>query len=186
MRKRIALTSVPAIAAAALLGTGCGLAETAPATPTATTSAEIRHGRPSTTRWVRITGGGRIDPFIGKTTFGFTVDGNNLQGQLETVFHFVCLKAHSIAFDKFDPNPNDPGCIDFHGRVRTSDGDNHAFWAEACDKGEPGSSPGTGPDKFGICVENHRSTDETQNPFNGCDNRYPTPTPLTGGNIQVH
>lgn len=128
----------------------------------------------------RITGGGRIDPAIGKTTFGFTVDGRSgppFKGQLETVYHggaAPMLRIHSESIDFFttfrDPELGGD-CATFGGVARVSDGHMHRFSATACDNGEPGSSPGTGPDKYGISVDGHGDTGLTR---------------LTGGNIQVH
>jgi hypothetical protein len=186
MRLRIARTSIPAIAAAALLGTGCEMADS----PADTSTSPATLGRPLTTT-VRVTGGGRVDPaIIDKTTFGFTVDGRNspsVRGQLQTVFHFMILKAHSVMFEYLEPHPSEPSCLRFGGMARASDGHTgHRFRAVACDNGEPGSSPGRGPDKFGICVEDHRSTDTAQNITDRKCDRDPQPTELTGGNIQFH
>jgi hypothetical protein len=186
MRKRIALTSIPAVAAAAVFGTGCEIAGSSPGDmPVASFDRSLS----STAAGVRVTGGGRIDPNpLEKTTFGFTVDGTSgppFRGQLQTVFHFLILKAHSVLIDEFEQMAT---CAHVRGTVRTSDGhDNHRFRAVACDNGEPGSSPGTGPDKFGICVDHHRSTDPlAQNPITRECQRDPNPTELTGGNIQLH
>jgi hypothetical protein len=189
MRKRIALASIPAIAVAAFFGTGCEVAgDSLHSTNTSATTLDR-----ALTANLRITGGGRIDPAVlDKTTFGFTVDGTAgapIRGQLQTVFHFPALKAHSVMFDAFEQDTNDPNCIHFRGMVRTSDGHIHRFRTTACDEGEPGSSPGRGPDMFGICIDDHRSTDLNPLTFNPvtqkCD-RDPDPTPLTGGNIQLH
>ncbi|HZA49777.1 MAG TPA: post-COAP-1 domain-containing protein [Myxococcaceae bacterium] len=181
MRKRIAFTS--AAAAAAALITGCESGERSPAV----TSAALLETTSTTPG--RITGGGRIDPNpLEKTTFGFTVDGTSgppFKGQLQTVVHLLFLKAHSVLIDEFLP---DGTCVRFRGEVRTSDGPpNHRFRAVACDNGEPGSSPGTGPDEFGICIDDHYSSDPTARGLlsRTCEGD-PDPTELTGGNIQLH
>jgi hypothetical protein len=184
VRKRITLASIPAAAAVAVLATACEGVESSPAA-TATAIRGVCSGG-----GVRVTGGGRIDPnLLDKVTFGFTVDGTSgppFRGQLQTVFHFMLLKAHSVSIDAFERDQEDCSCVKFRGDVATSDGDRHHFRAVACDKAEPGSSPGRGPDKFGICIDQHRSTDPMQPPpFPEC-NDYPEPTELTGGNIQLH
>jgi hypothetical protein len=182
VRKRITLASIPAAAAVAVFATAYQSVESSPAVASAASldmSSEVGD---------RITGGGRIDPnLLDKVTFGFTVDGRSspIRGQLQTVFHFGLFKAHSLSFDSFERDQEDPRCVRFRGEVATSDGDRHPFRAVACDEAEPGSSPGRGPDKFGICIQDHRSTDPSQ--MNGqCGNRDPEPTELTGGNIQLH
>ena len=179
MRQRIAWISIPITAAALALSSSC---EREVAKSEATLDQTAAAG-------VRVTGGGRIDPtLVDKTTFGFTVDGTSgppFKGQLQVVFHLMLLKAHSTLIDQFEL---DQTCARFRGTVRTSDGHtDHRFRAVACDNGEPGSSPGTGPDKFGICIDDHRSTDPLAwNPLTQKCDRDPEPTELTGGNIQLH
>jgi hypothetical protein len=128
---------------------------------------------------IRITGGGRIDPPAGKTTFGFTVDGRRgppYKGQMQVVYHGglgPMTRIHSETIDNVTTSPDPRGgvCATWGGIARVSDGHRHRYSATACDNGEPGSSPGTGPDRFGITLEEHGSTGVTD---------------LTGGNIQAH
>lgn len=184
MRRRVPFISAAAASAAIVTVTGCG----DPERSTATRSAALFDTASAS---VRITGGGRIDPNpLEKTTFGFTVDGTSgppYRGQLQTVVHLFFLKAHSVAIDQFEQDQDRP-CVRFRGVVRTSDGHrDHRFRAVACDNGEPGSSPGKGPDEFGICIDDHHSTDPAaRNLLTGDCDRDPDPTELTGGNIQLH
>jgi hypothetical protein len=128
---------------------------------------------------IRITGGGRIDPSVGKTTFGFNVDGRSgppFKGQMEVVYHggvAPMTRIHSETIDNFSTSPDPRGgvCATWGGMARISDGSDRRFSATACDNGEPGSSPGTGPDRFGITVDGFGGTGITD---------------LTGGNIQAH
>lgn len=136
----------------------------------------------------RFTGGGRIDPRGEKVTFGFNVDGAQacategpIKGQLQVVHHPTQSKYHTTEITEFNsyPSPEGGDCGEWKGTVRVKHGNGdwhpHRFKAEACDNGEPGSSPGRGPDTFWFEVDGtgpgHGSTDRT---------------PLTGGNIQSH
>jgi hypothetical protein len=127
----------------------------------------------------RMTGGGRIDPAVGKTTFGFNVDGRNgppFKGEMEVVYHggvAPMTRIHSEEIDSFTGSTDPRGgvCGTWTGTARVSDGSERRYSATACDNGEPGSSPGTGPDRFGITVDGLGSTGVTD---------------LTGGNIQAH
>jgi len=127
---------------------------------------------------IRITGGGRIDPGVGKTTFGFTVDGRSgppFKGQTQVVYHGGAgpmTRIHSLTIDNFstEPDPRGGVCATWGGVARINNSDQERYSATACDNGEPGSSPGTGPDRFGITVE-RGSTGVAD---------------LTGGNIQAH
>jgi hypothetical protein len=132
----------------------------------------------------RFTGGGRIDPAIGKTTFGFNVDGRQacafegpIKGQLQVVHHPSQSKYHTTEITEFNSyaSPEGGECAEWSGTVRAKHGNDdwhtHGFEAEACDNGEPGSSPGTGPDTFRFTASGHGTTGRTE---------------LTGGNIQSH
>ena len=134
----------------------------------------------------KFTGGGRIDPTLpntmfGKVTFGFNIflDQNcNVQkGQLEVVHHPSHTEFHSVSFSSASENGT---CVTFFGTVRakhaTGDWHEHSFGVRACDNGEPGSSPGTGPDTFRFAITDDQS-------FGHGDTGD---TPLTGGNIQAH
>ena len=128
----------------------------------------------------RLTGGGRIDPAVGKTTFGFNVDGSSgppFKGEMEVVYHggvAPMTRIHSLEIDTFNGYTDEARggvCGTWTGTARVSDGSERRYSATACDNGEPGSSPGTGPDRFGITVDGLGSTGVTD---------------LTGGNIQAH
>ena len=134
----------------------------------------------------KFTGGGRIDPtppntMYGKVTFGFNIfldqHCNVLKGQLEVVHHPSQTKFHSVSFSSASEEGT---CVTFFGTVRAkhANGDwhEHSFGVRACDNGEPGSSPGTGPDTFRFAITDDQS-------FGHGDTGD---TPLTGGNIQAH
>src|SRR2546422_1932572 len=115
---------------------------------------------------VDVSGGGRIDPDIGKTTFGFDVDsrsGPPFQGDMQVVYHGG-TRIHSVVIDGVTSSPDPRGgvCITWTGSARVNNGDQRRFTATACDNGQPGSSHGAGPDRFGISVDgsiNTRLTD---------------------------
>jgi hypothetical protein len=186
MCRHTRLGFVPAIVAAAWFAWGCDGART-----------PVSENAPHPSFWFgcsaaqKFTGGGRIDdpePMVGKTTFGFnvhakdfcTTDGQ-IKGQLQVVSHPLRILVHSTSITSFSsfPNPDFPGgeCAEFSGtaRVKRQNGSweyNHTFSVKTCDNGEPGSSPGRGPDTFGVSVSGVGSTTGDQ--------------PLTGGNIQAH
>jgi hypothetical protein len=149
----------------------------------------------------KFTGGGRIDPpnpapggsgvstMIGKVTFGFNIHAddqcNVTKGQIQVVHHPSQTKFHSVSFTRFSSyqSPEGGECGEVHGAVRVKhiadSWHEHTFGMQACDNGEPGSSPG-GPDTFwwrvddnpgGTATFGHGDTDRTR---------------LTGGNIQAH
>src|SRR3989441_932420 len=110
---------------------------------------------------VEVSGGGRIDPAIGKTTFGFDVDsrsGPPFQGDMQVVYHggtSPMTRIHSVVIDGVTSSPDPRGgvCITWVGSARVNNGDQRRFTATACDNGQPGSSHGAGPDRFGISVD---------------------------------
>ena len=111
-------------------------------------------------------GGGRIDPGIGKTTFGFNVDsrsGPPFQGEMEVVYHggtSRMTRIHSLVIDGLTsaPDPRGGTCITWSGSARINNSDQRRFTATACDNGEPGSRSGKGPDRFGLTVDGSVST----------------------------
>jgi len=127
---------------------------------------------------VDVSGGGRIDPAIGKTTFGFDVDsrsGPPFQGDMQVVYHggtSPMTRIHSVVIDGVTSSPDPRGgvCITWTGSARVNNGDQRRFTATACDNGQPGSSHGAGPDRFGISVDGSVNTGLTD---------------LKGGNTQV-
>jgi len=127
---------------------------------------------------VDVSGGGRIDPAIGKTTFGFDVDsrsGPPFQGDMQVVYHggtSPMTRIHSVLIDGVTSSPDPRGgvCITWTGSARVNNGDQRRFTATACDNGQPGSSHGAGPDRFGISVDGSVNTGLTD---------------LKGGNAQA-
>lgn len=132
------------------------------------------------------TGGGRIDPNGEMITFGFNVRAGTecegeLRGQLQVVHHPTQTKFHSTSITRFSSFEDADGarCAEWEGTVRAmhANGDwhDHDFFADACDRGEPGSSPDVGPDTFRFNAAgaegSHANTGRV---------------PLTGGNIQAH
>lgn len=143
----------------------------------------------------KFTGGGRIDPadgtLTGKMTFGFNIfiDGecNVTKGQFEVVHHPSQTKYHSVSFQNANwyTTTNDRGqtgeCFGVDMTMRSKSGNGpwheHTVGIEGCDFGEPGSSPGTGPDTWWFAT-----TDGSEGDGHGDTGR----TELTGGNIQAH
>ena len=169
----------PGLVAATLFAWGCDR----PATP-ASPKPSFSDGTGSCAAGERFTGGGRIDPLGGKTTFGFNVDaedwcrsGGPIKGKLQTVWHPPHTLIHSLTIDDFSSieDPDFGRCAFFSGMARVKEGNGswvqEHFTAAACDNGEPGSSPGRGPDRYGIRLEE--------------ENRETRVTQLTGGNIQA-
>ncbi len=144
---------------------------------TAATSAAFNIAAPPQAR-AQASGGGRIDPSIGKTTFGFNVDGRSgppFQGEMQVVYHggtSHMTRIHSLSIDGLTSSPDPRGgvCITWSGSARINNSDQRRFTATACDNGQPGSSPGKGPDRFGISVDGSVNTGLTD---------------LTGGNTQA-
>jgi hypothetical protein len=181
MFRQINVGFVPGLVAATLLAWGCDR----PASPASPKPSFWAGGPESCPAGEKFTGGGRIDPPAGKTTFGFNVHaqdwcggGGSIKGQLQTVYHPTHTRIHSLTIDEFfsfRDAERGGRCAAFGGMARVKDGNGswvqERFGAIACDNGEPGSSPGRGPDRYGISLEDHRQTGTTD---------------LTGGNIQAH
>ena len=174
-RRRITLAA--GMIGAALVGWACER-------PNAATTPDI--GKPllwegSCPAGTKFTGGGRIDPNGEKVTFGFNVHADNacspIKGQLQVVHHPSHTEWHSIDIREFESyaSPEGGQCGHWNGTVRAKHGNGdwhqHDFDVEVCDNGEPGSSPGTGPDTFHIVISGEYDSGRT---------------PLTGGNIQAH
>jgi len=108
---------------------------------------------------VKTSGGGRIDPAIGKTTFGFNVDGrsgSSFQGETEVVYHggtSQMTRIHSSSIDGMTTSSDPRGgvCVTWTGSARVDNGAQRRFTATACDNGQPNG--GAGPDRFGITVD---------------------------------
>jgi hypothetical protein len=181
MLKQINVGFVSGLVAATLLAWGCDR----PATPSSPRPSFWTGGSGNCPAGEKFTGGGRIDPPIGKTTFGFNVNARDfcestgpIKGRLQTVHHPSHTRIHSLTIDQFFSfRDADRGgrCAAFGGTARVKQGRGswvqERFGAFACDNGEPGSSRGRGPDRYGITLEDGRETGTTD---------------LTGGNIQAH
>jgi len=149
-----------------------------PAGGTASTSFTVSCTTPPQQARAQVSGGGRIDPAIGKTTFGFNVDGRSgppFQGEMQVVYHggtSRMTRIHSLSIDGLTTSSDSRGgvCVTWTGSARVNNTDQRRFTATACDNGQPGSSPGKGPDRFGISLDGSISTGVTD---------------LTGGNIQA-
>ncbi len=145
----------------------------------------------------KFTGGGRIDPVdrigvSGKMTFGFNIhvdaECNVIKGQFEVNHHPSFTAYHSVSFQSFDSftETNSSGqtgeCFDLNLTMRARHGTGpsdhtHTVFIQGCDYGEPGSSPGTGPDTWWFAT-----TDGSSGDGHGDTGK----TELTGGNIQAH
>ena len=180
MFRQINLGFAPGLVVATLLASGCDR----PATP-AGPKPSFSDGTESCAAGERFTGGGRIDPTVAeKTTFGFNVDATDrcssegpIKGELQSVNHPTKTLIHSLTIDAFSSFevPDLGRCAFFGGTARVKIGngswEEKPFGAVACDNGEPGSSPGRGPDGYGISLKVDEQTGVTN---------------LTGGNIQAH
>jgi len=182
MLKQINVGFVSGLAAATLLAWGCERS----ATPSSPKPSFWDGGSSNCPAGEKFTGGGRIDPpGVGKTTFGFHVNARDFcegtgptEGQLQTVVHPSHTRIHSLIIDQFFSFPDqDRGgrCAAFGGTARVKDGNGswveEPFAAVACDNGEPGSSRGGGPDRYGLSLKDGRATGTAD---------------LTGGNIEAH
>ena len=173
MCRQIRLGLVPGLVAATLLAWGCDR----PVTP-AGPKPSFSDGTELCAGGERFTGGGRIEPLGGTTTFGFNVDardlcssGGPIKGQLQTVWHPPHLRIQSLTFDpssfaSFEDLDGRGGeCAFFGGTASVKDGNGswrqEQFGAIACDN----------PDRFGIELADGNTTDLVD---------------LTGGNIQAH
>jgi len=184
------VASLGAIVGAALVSVGCENPLTPPAD---LLQADIAaHVEPQS--WVgctggsKFTGGGRfdVDGDI-KWTFGFNLHASDdcsddIKGQMQVNHHPSQTKFHSTEWTHYSSFELDGGrCVEWEGVFRTKHGNgpwhDHVATGDACDYGEPGSSPGTGPDTFrfnahgGGDVGAHANTHRVE---------------LTGGNIQAH
>jgi hypothetical protein len=187
MRTQRSITWLTGLAAVGTVVWACDRAAE-PAAP-ALTAPLFHVGCPSGTKF---TGGGRIDTpnswatMTGKVTFGFNVHADDacapIKGQLQVVHHPTQTKFHTTEITRFasytDADGNPCGEFAGHVRVKHNNGDwhDHRFFTQFCDKGEPGSSPGTGPDTFKFEI--------TDDASDGHGNT--STTKLTGGNIQAH
>jgi len=177
---QINLGFAPGLVVATLLASGCDR----PATP-AGPKPSFSDGTGLCAAGERFTGGGRIDPPVAeKTTFGFNVDATDrcssegpIKGELQSVNHPTKTLIHSLTIDAFSSFevPDLGRCAFFGGTARVKIGngswEEKPFGAVACDNGEPGSSPGRGPDKYGISLKVDEQTGVTD---------------LTGGNVEAH
>lgn len=134
----------------------------------------------------KFTGGGRIDPVgVGKVTFGFNVHGDDVcdgsgppKGHITAVYHENQSLYHSTEITHFSSftDPEKGECGEFDGTVRAKHVDDggdwhfHHFFAEVCDKGEPGRE-----DRFTFTIDG--DPPQHQNVW---------AERLTGGNIQAH
>lgn len=141
----------------------------------------------------------------GKVTFGFnvfiTTDCQVTKGEIEVVHHPSKTRWHVSIHDGVDDagNPvsaltyNAGQCVVVYGpttgmtaRVNGQQG-SELVRMSACDKGEPGSSPGAGPDSFRWESEATAATPSTAPGGSTGATRGDTyQTFLTGGNIQAH
>ena len=64
-------------------------------------------------------------------------------------------RIRSVVIDGVTSSPDPRGgvCVTWTGSARVNNTDQRRFTATACDNGEPGSSRGAGPDRFGISVD---------------------------------
>ena len=82
---------------------------------------------------------------------------------MQVVYHggtSAMTRIHSLVIDGLTSSPDPRGgvCITWRGSARINNSDQRRFTATACDNGQPGSSHGTGPDRFGISVDGSIST----------------------------
>lgn len=135
----------------------------------------------------RFTGGGRVDPSgVGKVTFGFNVNGEGIcdenggvKGQMQVVYHETQTLVHTLTMDHFSSfvDPVKGECGEFDGTARVKhvsvggDWHEHHYFAEVCDKAEPGR----GADRLTFTLDGERGLHENV-----------MEEILTGGNIQAH
>jgi hypothetical protein len=135
----------------------------------------------------RFTGGGRVDPAgVGKVTFGFNVNGRDIcdstgtvKGQMQVVYHETQTLVHTETITHFSSfvDPVKGVCGEFTGTARVKhvsvggDWHEHHYFAEVCDKAEPGH----GADRLTFTLDGERGLHENV-----------MEELLTGGNIQAH
>ena len=134
----------------------------------------------------KFTGGGRVDPAgVGKVTFGFNVhggdecDASSVKGQMQVVYHETQTLVHTLTMTHFSSftDPVKGECGEFDGTARVKhvsvggDWHEHHYFAEVCDKAEPGR----GADRLTFTLDGERGLHENV-----------MAELLTGGNIQAH
>ena len=135
----------------------------------------------------KFTGGGRGAPVgVGKVTFGFNIHGGDLcdstgavKGQMQVVYHETQTLVHTETMTHFSSftDPVKGECGEWTGTARVkhvsvgSDWHEHHYFAEVCDKAEPGR----GADRLTFTLEGERGLHENV-----------MEEVLTGGNIQAH
>lgn len=135
----------------------------------------------------KFTGGGRVDPVgVGKVTFGFNIHGGELcdstgavKGQMQVVYHETQTLVHTQTMTHFSSfeDPVKGVCGEWTGTARVkhvsvgSDWHEHSYFAEVCDKAEPGR----GADRLTFTLDGERGLHENV-----------MGEILTGGNIQAH
>ena len=181
-------TGVLALAVAASLAVACS-----DTTGARTTPQDIAAFDGPVSKWVgctgglRFTGGGRVDPGgVGKVTFGFNVDGGDAcdstglaKGQMQVVYHETQTLVHTETMEHFASfdDPDKGQCGEFSGTARVKhvyagvDWHEHHYFAEVCDKAEPGR----GADRLTFTLDGERGLHENV-----------MEELLTGGNIQAH
>ena len=179
-RKETALASVALAAALGVAATGCSPDAAANSNmPAPAFHVGCNAGE-------KYTGGGRVDPVgIGKVTFGFNIHGgdcanNGVKGNIQVVYHDLGQTlVHSLTEDGFSSfeDPVKGSCGEFTGTARVKhvqaggDWHEHHYFAEVCDKAEPGH----GADRFSFYLDGERGQHENV-----------IEELLTGGNIQAH
>jgi hypothetical protein len=152
----------------------------------ATVDVSQFYGEPTNTPG-KVTGGGNLKiqngtnaSIGGKATFGFTVrfqaGAPAPKGALTYIGHGDGVKVKATSIDTLvigagvcGPNSHAKST----GKATVKGSSNQNFQVEVDDCGEPGSSPGAGPDTFKITVT-------------GPNEFYAAQGPLAGGNIQIH
>jgi hypothetical protein len=135
----------------------------------------------------KFTGGGRVDPAgVGKVTFGFNIHGGdlcdstgNVKGQMQVVYHETQTLVHTLTMTHFSSftDPVKGECGEWSGTARVkhvstgSAWHEHHYFAEVCDKAEPGR----GADRLTFTLDGDRGLHENV-----------IEELLTGGNIQAH
>jgi len=182
---------VPGLLAVALIAAGCQ-----DSTTTALKRPSFWGGQEQCPT-AKFTGGGRIDSppvnsMPGKVTFGFNVFANGpnctvSKGEIELVDHPRKISFHVSIHGGTDgagnsvPYSVSGTCLTVGPMTGAERGPGATSSTESgimmrvCDNGEPGSSPGIGPDTFRWKTSDDGDTGDVTGD-----------TPLTGGNIQQH